>query len=145
MKTDYYRLSPSQEFAVLHSDDHGVADPAPLYVMDFKMWRKLKPAGFLKFFENTGEFSLNYAHFKPAWQRFTLLYPVETQILKELYTALDGDSEAIFSNRKYSKRFFMAYVAVSQLVDELDVRQDEDLLISGKWNHGYVINDVIVV
>ncbi len=137
------RLTASQRTAVIHLDDNGVADPASLFVMDFATWQMLKPHNFFNYFAKEGTVA-SYTRFKPVWQRYTLLHPLEAKVLQGIVDALDGDISRILSSPKLSKRFYDAYVIMSTLVDELDALVDREIRSYGQWNHGYVINDKIV-
>ncbi len=138
------RLNDSQRMAVIHTDDYGVADPAPLFVMDFASWQQLRAVNFFNYFTPDGSIA-SIARFKPAWQRYELLYPLESKILRGIYNALESNPVRILDNTQLSNRFYRAYVILSSLVDELDVLVDPELMSSGHWNHGYVINDTIAV
>jgi len=135
-------LSPKQQRAVIHLDDHGVHDPAPLFVMDFDTWLMYEPRNFFSYFAPKGTVAA-YARYRPAWQRFIMLYPLEAKILQGIYDRLDNQATKILSSKKLAKRFYDAYAIMSSLVDELDTLVDKDLKSWGKWNHGYVINDHI--
>ena len=135
-------LSPQQRHAVIHLDDNGVRDPAPLYVMDFATWQMYKPENFFAYFAAEGTVA-SYARFKPVWQRYILLNPTEAKVLFGIYTHLHRDASRILGNVDLSRRFYNAYVEMSSLVDELDSLVDRDLITWGFWNHGYVINDKI--
>ena len=137
------RLSDRQRNAVIHTDDNGVADPAPLFVMDFATWQQLYPYNFFNYFAPEGSVA-SYARYKPAWQRYELLYPLEVKILRGIYDSLDRDADRILGNSMLSKRYYQAYVILCTLVDELDALVDRELTTQGRWNHGYVINDTIV-
>lgn len=138
------RLSPRQRHAVIQLDDHGVHDPVPLFVMDFDTWQLYQPENFFNYFADAGTVA-SYATFKPCWQRYQLLYPLESQVLKGIYDRLNGDKNKILNSEVLSKRFYSAYVLLSTLVDELDAYVDQDIRKHGEWNHGYVINDTIIV
>ena len=135
-------LTPQQRHAVIHLDDHGVRDPAPLFVMDFTTWQMYKPENFFAYFAADGTVAA-YARFKPAFQRYQMLNPTEVQILQGIYDRLDGNSTKILANSDLSSRYHQAYKTMSTLVDELDALVDRDLITWGFWNHGYVINDKI--
>jgi hypothetical protein len=135
------RLSKNQRQAVILLDDHGVADPAPLFVMDFDTWQMYKAENFFNYFAPR-ESVAAYSQLKPAWQRYELLNSVETKVLRGIFVKLDP--AAILSNTKLSKRFYTAYVEISSLVDELDSLVDRDLRYGNQWNHGYIINDQIL-
>jgi hypothetical protein len=137
-------LSDKQRQAVIHLDDHGVHDPVPLFVMDFDTWQMYKPENFFNYFSNEGTVAA-YARFKPVWQRFVLLYPLEVKILKGIYDRLDQNCEIILGNEQLSRRYHNAYVLMSSLVDELDTLVDRDLKTWTQWNHGYILNDKIIV
>lgn len=137
-------LSPQQQSAVIHLDDNGVADPAPLFVMDFVTWQMLRPYNFFNYFADE-ETVAGYSRYKPVWQRYNLLYPFEAKVLQGIYSTLNGDVAKILDSEKLSKRYYDAYVLMSGLVDELDALADKDLRSYNQWNHGYVINDKIVV
>lgn len=137
------RLSKAQKRAVIHLDDNGVADPAALFVMDFETWQMLRPYNFFSYFAMPGSVAA-YAQFKPVWQRYCLLNPIEARVLQGIYDALEGDSSRIMNLPKISKRFYDSYVIMSTLVDELDALVDRELRSYNQWNHGYVINDKIV-
>ena len=136
------QLTPQQRHAVIHLDDHGVRDPAPLFVMDFSTWQMYKPDNFFAYFAEEGSVAA-YARYKPVWQRYTLLYPTEARILQGIYNRLQGREDIILNNHDLSKRYYDAYVVMSTLVDELDSLVDRDLITWGYWNHGYIINDKI--
>ncbi len=135
-------LSETQRHAVIHLDDHGVRDPAPLFVMDFETWDMYQPENFFAYFADEGSVAA-YARFKPVWQRYSLLYKNESRILQGIYDQLDHNHKVILNNEQLSRRFYRAYTVMSGLVDELDSLVDRDLLTHGFWNHGYVINDHI--
>lgn len=135
-------LTPQQKHAVIHLDDHGVRDPAPLFVMDFATWQMYKPENFFAYFADEGTVA-GYARFKPAWQRYVMLNPTEVKVLQGIYDRLHRNEAKILGNPDLSRRFYDAYVAISALVDELDSLVDRDLITWGFWNHGYVINDKI--
>lgn len=135
-------LSPQQKHAVIHLDDHGVRDPAPLFVMDFMTWRLYYPDNFFNYFAPE-ETVAAYSRFKPCWQRFLMLHPVEADILQGIYNRLNGDIDKILNNHELSARYHHAYETISGLVDEIDALVDRDLMTWGFWNHGYVLNDKI--
>jgi hypothetical protein len=137
------RLSNQQRSAVIHLDDNGVADPAALFVMDFPTWQKLKPINFFNYFAPIDTVA-SYSRFKPVWQRYELLQPIESKVLQGIYDTLNGDSARILGSETLSRRFYNAYVEMSGLVDELDALVDRDLRSYGQWNHGYVLNDKII-
>lgn len=135
-------LTPQQKHAVIHLDDHGVRDPAPLFVMDFATWNMYRPENFFAYFAEADTVAA-YARFKPVWQRWEMLHPTESKVLQGVYDRLDHDATKILNNIELSKRYYQAYVQMSSLVDELDSLVDRDLITLGFWNHGYVINDKI--
>lgn len=136
------QLTPQQKHAVIHLDDHGVHDPAPLFVMDFVAWNSYHPENFFDYFAEPGSVAA-YARFKPVWQRYSMLHPTEVEVLQEVYDRLNRNVAQILGNPDISRRYYQAYVEMSSLVDELDALVDRDLITMGFWNHGYVINDRI--
>ena len=136
------QLTPQQKHAVIHLDDHGVHDPAPLFVMDFMTWNMYQPENFFAYFAEEGSVAA-YARFKPVWQRFSLLHSNEVALLQGSYNQLGGDIKKILGTEDLSSRYHEAYKIMSGLVDELDSLVDRDLITWGFWNHGYVINDRI--
>lgn len=137
-------LNAQQQYAVIHLDDHGVKDPVPLYVMDFKTWQKYHPENFFAYFAPEGTVAA-YARLKPAWQRYSLLYVNEAQALQTIYDSKSQDATKILRDKKLSKRFYQAYVEMSGLADELDALIDRDLIVNHRWNQGYILNDSIIV
>ncbi|MCP4164886.1 MAG: hypothetical protein GY759_03200 [Chloroflexi bacterium] len=136
------QLSPQQRRAVIHLDDHGVRDLAPLFVMDFETWQMYRPENFFDYFAPKGTVA-SYARFKPVWQRYSLLHTMEARVLQGIFDRLDGNYKMVLDNKDLSHRYYRAYVKMSSLVDELDSLVDRDLQSWGFWNHGYVINDKI--
>lgn len=136
------QLSHQQRHAVIHLDDHGVRDAAPLFVMDFHTWNLYRPENFFSYFA-PAESVASYAQFKPVWQRYILLHPTESKVLQGIYDRLDSDINKILGNEQLSRRFYRAYEEMSGLVDELDSLVDRDLINWGRWNHGYILNDQI--
>ena len=136
------QLTDAQKHAVIHLDDHGVRDPAPLFVMDFKTWQLYRPENFFSYFAPEGSVAA-YARFKPVWQRYSMLYPLEAKVLKGVYDKLEQDWQVILDNQTLSKRYYKAYVLMSSLVDEFDSLVDRDLKNWNGWNHGYILNDRI--
>lgn len=137
-------LSDSQRDAVIHLDDNGVADPAPLFVMDFDTWTKIRPINFFNYFSQEGTVA-SFSRYKPVWQRYELLYPIESRVLMGVFKTLDSNPYVIFSSEQLSRRFYRAYVVMSGLVDEMDYLVDQGLRYRGSWNHGYVFNDILSV
>lgn len=135
-------LTPQQKHAVIHLDDHGVRDPAPLFEMDFSTWSMYRPENFFDYFAPEGSVAA-YARFKPVWQRYSMLYPTETAVLQDIYNQLEGSIDRILGNEDLSRRYHQAYVRMNSLVDELDSLVDKDLITWGFWNHGYLLNDKI--
>ena len=135
-------LTSQQKHAVIHLDDHGVRDLAPLFVMELSTWRQYRPENFFAYFAKEGTVA-SYAQFKPAWQRYSLLHATEARILQGIYDRLNGNTDTILDNEALSKRYYECYVTMTSLVDELDSLVDRDLLTRGFWNHGYVMNDKI--
>lgn len=135
------RLSKRQRQAVILLDDHGVADPAPLFVMDFETWQMYQPENFFNYFAPKNSVAA-YAQLKPVWQRYELLNSLEAKVLQGICDKVD--IKTILHRKKLSKRFYEAYVVMSSLVDELDSLVDRDLRKGMQWNHGYVINDNIL-
>ena len=84
---DRMQLTPQQKHAVIHLDDHGVSDPAPLFVMDFSTWNMYKPENFFDYFAEPGTVAA-YARFKPVWQRYEMLNPSEARVLQGIFDEL---------------------------------------------------------
>lgn len=138
------RLSSVQRHAVINQDDHGVADLAPIFVMDRETWDLYAPVLFFNYFYPDTD-KRSKARQKPVWQRYELLFPVEAKILCGIVERLDGEVRKILNTPSVADRYYKAYVEMSNLVDELDAYVDRDLKPNGRWNHGYVINDEIIL
>lgn len=138
------QLSILQKHAVINQDDHGVADLAPIFVMDYDTWALLAPVLFFNYFYPDSDPRAK-ARMKPVWQRYELLFPVEAKILRGIVERLEGDVRKILITPSVAKRYYTAYVEMSNLVDELDAYVDRDLRPNGLWNHGYVLNDEILI